>query len=189
MKTNQPMKKLSAVALAALTATAFATPAKADPRLQQHYNLYNTLERAGVGVFWNDQELCEDNWGGGMYVTYQGRAAMMICQDNGEGVVGGGIIPMTANDGDSLRHEAQHVVQDCVDGGIGDGELEPMLDLEALDGFVKKGLPAEKISWIVKTYLDNGADRETVIIELEAFAVAANIDPDRIANALNRFCF
>ena len=124
-----------------------------------------------------------------MYVTSKGRAAMMICQDNGYRVSDGTLAPLTQNDADSLRHEAQHVIQDCVDGTIADGELDPMIEEEALKSFVKKGLSPEKIKWIIETYAEAGADNETIVLELEAFAVAANIGPDRIAKALNRFCF
>ena len=187
------MKKFTALTFAAAAAaTAFVAPAakaQTDPLLQSHYNLYNTIRQTGVGIFWNDHELCEDNWGGGMYVTANGRAAMLICQDNGHLVSDGSLAPLTPNDADSLRHEAQHVIQDCKDGVIADGELEPMLGREALNRFVKKGLTQDKIDWIIETYAREGADKETIINELEAFAVAANIDPDRIAKALNRFCF
>lgn len=181
------MKKFFALLAAATAFT--ATPALAANTIQDHQDLKETLERVGVEVFVNHQEHCKDNWGGGFYATSRGNSAIMICQDNGQGVRNNYMVPWTANDLDSLRHEAHHVVQDCIDDGKGDGELGPLFEGEALKDFVKEGLSPRRIKWVIETYTSKGADEETIILELEAFAVAANVGPDRIASAINKFCF
>ena len=186
------MKKLKSLTLAALTAaTAFATPAvKADARFQSHANLFGAVEEAGVRIFFNDREACADKWGGGMYATNRdGRAAILICQDDGERIGTGNLVPMSPNDADSLRHEAHHLVQDCLDGRMTDGELETLFEGSELEEFVKRGLDTKKIEWIIETYGSKGADKEEILLELEAFSVAANVDPDKIANAIRRYCF
>ena len=176
------MKKFLALfAIAAITIPA----ARADPRFQAHANLLGAAEQAGVSIHFNHPKACDDAWGGGFYSSRY--SAIMICQDDGEGVGNGNLVPMTPNDADTLRHEAHHVVQGCIDGRL-DGELDTLFVGEELKEFVKKGLPQSKILWIIETYGKQGADEEAIILELEAFAVAASVDPDNIAIGLKRKC-
>ena len=181
------MKKL--LALLALTATTVAgTPAFAQNTIQDHQRLKETLERLNVPVFVNDQEYCDDNWGGGAYVTRGSRSAIMVCQDEGKGVRDGQMVGWTANDLDSLRHEAHHVLQDCTVGYLADGRLGTYINEDDIVSFVKDILPQKRIAHIIETYTERGADEETVVLELEAFAVAEAISASQIARSLNRVC-
>ena len=179
---------LRAAAFATTTAVmAITVPAaKADPNLQTHAYLWQTLQRAGVPIFVNDDEECGDNWGGGSYMSAvsKRRSAILICQDNGKGVGEGNLVPFSLNDLDSLRHEAHHVVQDCLAGDLADGEMETMFRGEQLKSVVISSLSQSMIQNILKNY-----DEEHHLLELEAFAVAAHIDPDDIAGAIEKFCF
>ena len=119
-----------------------------------------------------------------MYTTFKnGTTAILICQDEGQGVAYGTQVKWTANDLDSLRHEAQHVVQDCLDGGMGDGELSPMFNNEQLKEAVLSTLSRERIKMILENY-----GEEDHLIELEAFTVAAAVSPVSIANAIEKHC-
>lgn len=179
------MKNLKAFTLVALTAlTAVTAPvAKAD-NFEDHDRLWQTLENNGVDVSVNHPEHCKDSWGGAMYATFKdGTTAILICQDEGQGVEYDTQVKWTANDLDSLRHEAQHVVQDCLDGSIGDGELSPMFNTEQLKKHVFNTLSRERIEMILENY-----DEEDHLIELEAFTVAAAVSPVQIADAVEQFC-
>jgi len=182
------MKKLLTTLLLTATAAATLAPvAKAGNTLNDHQMLWETVERAGVPVFINDPKACEGKWGGGMYATNtrERRSALLICQDNGQNAGTGNHVRWTANDLDTLRHEAQHVVQDCDAGVLADGILEPMLGTgNKLVNFVNKALPASKVQFIKRRY-----DREDWLIEFEAFAVAEVIDASQIADALSTYCF
>ena len=44
------------------------------------------------------------------------------------------------------------------------------------------------IKWIIETYSKQGADEFVIEMELEAFSIAATIDPGTIAKAINNTC-
>ena len=181
-KMNETIKAFTLVALTAVTAV--AAPAVKAENFEGHDRLWQTLERNGVDVSVNHPDYCKDNRGGAMYATFKdGTTAILICQDEGQGVAYDTQVKWTANDLDSLRHEAQHVVQDCLDGGIGDGELSPMFNNEQLKKHVLNTLSRERIEMILKNY-----DKEDHLIELEAFTVAAAVSPVQIADAVEEFC-
>ena len=105
------MKKIATATLAALMT---ATPALADNSYDAHVGLWNTLQRAGVTTQINPRD-CKPEFHG----YYNRRSVkLVVCQDNSTG--GGRQVEWTANDLDTLRHEAQHVLQDCMVGGLGD---------------------------------------------------------------------
>ena len=54
------------------------------------------------------------------------RGYITICQDQGTKAFK--MVGWTDNDLDTLRHEAQHVVQDCIGNRLGDGYLSPLFD-------------------------------------------------------------
>lgn len=172
-----------ATATAAMAVT--AAPARANEVLDAHARLWDAVERAGVPIFINDSEECKDNWGGGAYYTNSQKriSAMLICQDNGKGAGTDNAVAWTPNDLDSLRHESHHVVQDCLAGGLSDGKMRTMFQGEQLKAIVSGSLSQEMIQTILKLY-----DEEDHLIELEAFSVAADVGPDAIANALDKYC-
>ena len=180
------MKKLFkklAIAATAATMTFAAAPAKAD-EMKNHQVLWNALERAGVEIVVNHQEACDDNWGGAMYMTFPDKkTAIVICQDEGANAEFNEQVTWTANDLDSLRHEAQHVVQDCKHGVIGDNILDIFLTEEGVRKAVNMYLTEDLVKMITENY-----DQEDHWIEYEAFAVAAGVSPLSIADAVDTVC-
>ena len=183
------MKKFifSAVALAVCS----LNPAHAGNTRADHDDLWDTLERAGVPVHVNDPEACDGKWGGGFYAMNprKNTSIMLVCQDNGEGAGLDNHVGWTANDYDTLRHEAHHVLQDCLGGDIADGDLDPLFEDPAKHRrFVVSSLSQDKINWIIESYGEDGSDEETIILELEAFAVAEDIPASAIANGVRQAC-
>ena len=160
-----------------------ATPSFAGNTLQDHNELVDTLQEAGVTVKVNPRD-CSPEFHG-----YYNRkeVVLAICQDHAK--PGGRQVRWTANDLDTLRHEAQHVIQDCMVGGLGDLQSDTYFTLDDLKEFLaKSSLTAENIETIIESYIEQGATEEVVIMELEAFAVATDIDAESISKAVERMC-
>ena len=157
-----------------------------------HVELVDALGRAGVRVYFNPY-VCEPKDGlnpSGFYVS-QSRV-MVVCQDNGKW--DGETVPFTANDLDTIRHESQHVVQDCADG-IGDNSLINMFPVVKTPGRVSlsefvsgSGLSPRTLMHIFTTYTQAGADNKVIGLEFEAFAVAHSISADNIKQAVANTC-
>ena len=160
-----------------------ATPSFAGNTLRDHSQLIDTLEEAGVTVRVNPRD-CKDDFHG----YYNRRDVVLaVCQDHGR--PGGRQVRWTSNDLDTLRHEAQHVIQDCMVGGLGDMRSDTYFTQEELIEFLAKSrLTRENIEDIIQSYIKQGASKETVIMELEAFAVALDIDAESITGAVERMC-
>ena len=184
---------LAAALLTSSAARVGATERKgAGNTLDDHADLVDTLDRAGVRVYFNPY-ICEPKEGlnpSGLYIS-QSRQ-LIVCQDNGKW--DGEVVPFTANDLDTIRHESQHVVQDCADG-IGDNSLVNMFPVVKTDGrtslmeFVSgSGLSPRTLMHIFTTYTQAGADNEVIGLEFEAFAVAHSIDAATIAQAVEQVC-
>ena len=96
----------------------------------------------------------------------------------------------TENDYDTLRHEAHHIIQDCVDGKRGDGNLETLFEGSELGKFVfDAGIGKQQLESIIGVYAgDKGLDDDDVLVEIEAFAVANSIPADTIADTMLRVC-
>ena len=92
-------------------------------------------------------------------------------------------VKWTLNDLDTLRHEAHHVVQDCVDKPF-DGQLRPIFGQDKdWATFVGNAMTPEQAKMIMSQYPVHQA-----YTELEAFAVARTVDADTIANKLEEYC-
>lgn len=178
-------KPLSILSAALLSLTIGAAPVLADNTENAHVNLLESVVDAGVRVYINPAHCFLEEAPNGFYIS-QSRI-LVICQDNREAE--GEIVDMTANDLDTIRHEVHHVVQDCKDG-IGDNSLRNFFDSEEeLANFVElSSLSGRQLNGIVDNYVSRGADRETLLLEIEAFAVAADIDASDITGAVNTFC-
>ena len=187
MKNKPPMKKLLLATLA-VTVGCF-NPAHAGNTINDHNDLWQAVEEAGVDVQTNHPKYCKDSWGGGYYANYRdGSAVMMICQDKGKGVGHNNQSNWTPNDLDTLRHEAHHLIQDCKNGAR-DGDLVPYFDKKAdYQAFIRNNLTVERVEWIVETYGKDGASSHTILLELEAFAVAEDVQASSIATEVSRVC-
>ena len=186
-KQTTHMKIFPLLAAAVLAAVTPLSAAKAS-NFEEHQMLYFTVERAGVPVVLNHPELC-DEWGGGSYRWNEGKAILVICQDNGSRVGFGNQVVWTENDLDTLRHEAHHIVQDCSAGVIADGISVPYFKTaNAFQEFVKSSLSIDQVRSIWAAYSEKDVQDDVKVKEVEAFAVAATVSPRAIADAIVNEC-
>ena len=175
-------KTIAATALTGLVAFGFASASIAasdqikEGSAEAHVALVEALQRNGVTVSVNPKE-CGDRNAMGFYSS--SRDWLVVCQDNA--VPGGPLVGWTVNDLDTLRHEAQHFIQDCVAGNAGDDALAPIYSSPS--ALAQKHLGPKEVAAITTTYRAGGASDLTLLLEYEAFAVAAlNIPLDQVAD-------
>jgi len=173
---------LNKLFIAVIAALSIATPASAGV-FEEHKHLWNTLGELGVVTHINNPDMCEgDN--DGAYHPYTGD--FVVCQDK---AVSDKEAVWTANDLDTIRHEAFHVLQDCLDGWEDNATLTPYNSPKTLAGFLAdSSYTLEQLKSIAAHYKSRGADNLDVVLELEAFAAADSLSATQIANLLNRHC-
>ena len=161
--------------------TLSTTPVKADT-YQDHSYLWDMIEYVGVKVKLNQPDDCKPGVDG---VYDSNRGYITICKDNG--ITSYLTTEWTANDLDTLRHEAQHVIQDCVDNRLGDGKIQPSIeDVKEREKFVVGILGPDRVKNIIFRYRQFNAN--IIESELEAHAVAQDIDAKTIAIKLLSVC-
>ena len=147
-----------------------------------HSQLWDALNAVGVRVVLNHPYDCSQGLNG-VYDSIKGYIA--ICQDNATEPYN--VVEWTANDFDTLRHEAQHVIQDCNDGKLADGLLSPMFDnAQDRDSFIVESLPDNVIKKITLDYAK--APLGVLDNELEAWSVARVINAESIARKVIEYC-
>ena len=180
------MKRFITGAIAALSVIT-PTASLANDSFEQHEELWQSLERAGVTVVVNTKADCSNAEVDGKYYIWRRRLA--ICQDNAT-VMNGKQVDWTANDLDTLRHEAHHVVQDCVGGVLADGDLTPLFEDQA--DFAKfitvSPMSKERITRIHTWLTENEANERDVHLELEAYLVADGVEASSIAAKIDKLC-
>lgn len=166
-------KTIAALALTGLAAFGFASASDATPRTngvkegsgEAHVLLVEAIQRNGVKVVIN-HDRCKE----GMMGFYSGgNRVLAVCQDNG--TPNGPMVEWTANDLDTLRHEAQHFIQDCAVGTNHDHALTPVY--KSPSSLAQSTLGPEQVASITETYRANGASDLVLLLEYEAFSVAA----------------
>ena len=154
---------------------------------KDHVKLWKVLDKIGVTTVVNNPVHCYDSKPqlDGIYFPYAG--LLVVCQDNKKS--GEGQVEWTENDLNSLRHEAQHVIQDCNAGPLFDGKAAPMFDGKELVKFI------EVSSWTKKQINDLydrlkrlGLTDKGIHMEIEAYVVASGISANAIAHKLLEFC-
>jgi hypothetical protein len=189
----RPLKTALTATLAALSMFAPAAMAGSHPEtppnapvtlrtpgnsITDHMNLIRTLARIGVRTKFNDKRVCMSG-NSGVYFSHL--RLMVICQDRARS--SNRMVEWTNNDLDTLRHEAHHVVQDCVEGRLGDTQLgELFANPEQFNNFVISNLGHTRANNIAQRYGRDGKDQATIFVEVEAFAVAYGISARTIAN-------
>ena len=166
--------------------TLLFSPSVRAETYEEHRVLIDSLEKIGVEFVLNHPDLCDPEAGvSGLYSPTHN--VLIVCQDY-RSSFSSKEVEWTANDYDTLRHEAHHVVQDCM-VGLENGNMGSYFDdSDTYTEFVTGALTDQEIDNIVETYREGGGTDEVVIHELEAFAVANSIPPDSIARALLRVC-
>jgi hypothetical protein len=173
-----------ALAITAATATSIITAPAVEARgtYAEHGQLGNAIKSTGVVLKFNPME-CNERDSFGWY--WSGGNEMVICQEN-RSRYSTAEVQWTEEDLDTLRHEAQHLVQDCMDGSqngrLGSVYKDPI-------ALAKDVLSRGQIQSIIDTYVEQGASEHIVIMELEAFSVAAMNDPMEQVRDINNFCF
>lgn len=150
---------------------------------EAHTRLIETLESVGVSVVYNTKEHCLQP-ALGMYSSWE--RLMVICQQLSTDL-NGRQVEWTAEDLDTLRHEAHHVLQDCV-GQLFDGNIDNYYSNEESLRLVQRSLSREQIGMIMRNYTSMGATAKVLRNELEAFAVAAVQSADTIAENITTTC-
>ena len=174
------MNKLTTTFLSALTFLATTAPqALAQSDYRDHVTLGQVVRSTGISFKINPAR-CWERDSYGWY--WAARNEMVICQEQKRSV--GVEARWTEEDLDTLRHEAQHLVQDCVDGsrqGALGGVYKDSIQL------AKDVLGHGRIGAILDAYSD--ASDHIKVMELEAFSVAAMNDPLDQARDIQKYCF
>ena len=177
------IKHIKRTALATLAAVcALTSPVKATGTHEDHVQLWSALQSAGVTTQINRD--CDGGYLG--YYSLQ-TGVLQICQ-TGRSVLGSRQVDWSEEDYDTLRHEAVHVLQDCLAGGIMDGQMGFVFDESKRTDFVVNALTNNQIMKVIKMYSNHGASEDVIKRELEAFAIAAVISPLDIAQSINTHC-
>ena len=174
---NNTIKTIATATLAA--ATVIGTSAKAVNVDPAHYELGKAIVATGVEFKINPAE-CFSQKALGWY--WSSKNELVICQENAYRP--GTEVRWTAEDFDTLRHEAQHLIQDCVDGSQ-NGELQSVYTEPVRLG--KSVLGNAGIQQVAKAYRDQS--EHVIVLEIEAFAVAALNDPLEQVNDIKTYCF
>ncbi len=183
-------KTIAATALTGLAAIGFAsasiakTPSQGivEGSKEAHELLVQEIRSNGVKIIINDPFCGEEEGLNGFYAGAEKK--LVVCQDNG--VAGGPVVAWTANDLDTLRHEAQHFIQDCRVGSNNDHVLAPVY--HSPTALAQNVLGFEGVQRITATYRENGASDLVLLLEYEAFAVAASNIPLDQANDMAKVC-
>ena len=108
----------------------------------------------------------------------------VVCQEQSSKADANTLIYFTGEDLDTIRHEAQHLIQDCMDEEL-NGSLHSVYREPLVLG--KKVLGSTEVSRVFEAYSDMGNHRQ--IMEVEAFAVAAMNDPTEQVADIKKYCF
>ena len=175
------MKNFKALALTALAAVATIVPTAVEAKNvdQAHIRLAQAAASTGVQLKINPTECFKGNTFGWYWAA---KNELVICQErrakaNVETY-------WTAEDLDTLRHEVQHLVQDCRDGRR-DGRLDAVYTSPI--ELAKNVLGERGIQNVLDTYSD--ASDHIKVLELEAFSVAALNDPAEQTRDIQTYCF
>jgi len=175
------MNKSSNIAATSLAiALSLAPAAQASNVDPGHMALGHAIVSTGLNLKINPAPCFTKTSAQGWY--WAARNELVICQENATQV--DVEVRWTAEDFDTLRHEAHHLIQDCVDGSI-NGDIQNIY--ADSPGFVVSVLSQRHIGSIIDSYRDSG--EATVRTELEAFAVAAVNDTAEQVRDIKNYCF
>ena len=173
---------------ASVPAIAETTYESSSDNIQDHIELLNTLEEMGVNVQINNPNICqrEPTNVAGFWMGSQ--KLFVLCQQairNSKFPVYDGRIQQASDDDlDTIRHEAHHVIQDCMNGDM-DGSLVEYLSDDNKEDFYQF-YPEWKQNYIRRQYADETP--QIIQLEIEAWAVADLISAEHIEEVLIREC-
>ena len=141
---------------------------------ENSYELLQAVNRTGVDVRINSNE-CNGNFLG-MFRHNSNLTAgqMVLCP----GRVVDNIDHLT------VKHEAMHLIQACVNYSRGTTYETPVMSLDTLVEMVNQHVPAEEVTFIKANY-----DRSDWLVEFEAHLAEHEYSYDFLINMLNEACF
>ena len=146
---------------------------------EDHMEMLDKVRSVGITVEINPKKCGRD---GNTYGWYNGAyKQLVICQVNG--IPGNGVVAWTYEDLNTIRHEAHHMVQDCMDSRL-DGRLGTLYEDAVV--LIQEELSLTMIQSIINTYSDYDEHRQ--FMELEAFAVAGMNSPSEQLSDIQRYC-
>ncbi len=168
--------------IAAAVATVFTVAPAQASTMAAHERLVTAVQNTGVHIVLNPPQ-CKFASYAGYYRSASRR--MVICQTHG---IDGSYsqTTWTANDLDTLRHEAHHVAQDCIGGHIANNSLGTIYVKPF--AFARQYFGTYQINNIVSVYKGRGASDHVTVLEVEAFAVAHMNNPDEQVRTLRKYC-
>ena len=175
------MKNFKALALATLAAATAVVPTAAEAKNLDaaHVNLARVAAKTGVQIKVNPAACFKGDTFGWYWAA---KNELVICQEKREKI--GVETYWTDEDLDTLRHEVQHLIQDCRDGRR-DGHLDAVYNKPI--ALAEEVLGRDQIMSILEVYSD--ASNHIKVMELEAFSVAAMNDPADQATDVATYCF
>ena len=163
------MKLLKNLAIAAITAIATVTPAMA--RVEDGTaDLLRLLADNGINITINEN--CDGTYHG-VYSFVGMKRKMHLCP--GETV--------DAIDHSTVRHEALHAVQHCVNVARGTAVNTPVMDIDALVDAVNEDLPESVVTYVKETY-----EPKHWAVELEANLLEHTATAEQIAELFTKAC-
>ena len=166
--------------IASLAATLIASPVLATNVDPAHFELGTAIASTGVDLKINPTECFEKDGVMGWYWARYNE--LVVCQENAYRP--NTEVRWTAEDFDTLRHEAQHLIQDCVDGSR-QGSLDSVYQEPIRLG--KEVLGVGGMQGIARAYA--GKSDHIIVMEIEAFAVAQLNQPREQAADIKTYCF
>ena len=171
------MNLLNKAVTGLVAAVAVGSPVVAGT-FEDHTELARAVASTGTDLLIN-VAACQTKDALGWYHAAKGE--LVICQEN---ATGSEMVAWTAEDLDTLRHEAHHLVQDCMDNVL-DGDLETVyVEPAELIGTV---LTKQQVLNILDWYEEAAKTRQ--LMELEAFSVAIMNDPLEQVADIKKYCF
>ena len=168
---------LRRIAFLTLSLFVLATPSAASLLDERHQVIVTAAQRSGIRYEVNPTDCPRDVHG-----FYTGDR-LVVCQDYGSR--GSTERTWTANDLDTLRHEAMHLAQDCRDGNI-DMRIDPPSTQRVNDMIDRLG--ADVFLHIWQRYHERDLYMNGILIELEAFHNARYNTPEQIAKEITTHC-
>ena len=150
---------------------------------EDHVKLSEAVVSTGT-TFLINPDKCDGSGAYGWFWVRDGQyRELVVCQVN---KVKGSTAQMewTREDLDTLRHEAHHLVQDCMSGSR-NGILAKVYRSPIKLAF--QVLSPERVKRIVEVYADS--TDHIVMMEIEAFTVAAMNDPIEQISDIKTYCF
>ena len=140
------MRLLQKITSSAIGLSLLTIPGVSAKMNSSHDELKRALNDVGVEVFLNETKLCNGSKSGMYSPDYD---AILICQDD-RIETSDQEVEWTENDYDTLRHESQHIVQDCMEG-IDNNKMSLFFsnEIEYLE-FVVMGLTKSEFFQIVE---------------------------------------